>query len=658
MTDFKSFNLPEALVSALERLDITTPTPIQAEAIPLALAGDDVLGSAQTGTGKTLAYLIPICVNLLQSSEKRALVMTPTRELAIQVRDMAMKILSKKPQFEAALLIGGDPMGKQLGQLRHHPQLIIGTPGRINDHLNRGSLDLRSTELLVLDETDRMLDMGFSEQLETIIEVMPTERQTLMFSATMPDNITRIAKRYLKNPKRITIGSTTQPVTHIKQDVIFTSHSEKFAHLLRELNEREGSVIVFVKTKISCEDLKERLCDEQHSADAIHGDLQQRKRERVVKAFRANKSRIMVATDIAARGLDVPHIRHVINYDLPQCPEDYIHRIGRTGRAGAEGSALCLLAPDDRHKWRAISQLMNPGEPVDFPKGMKPEGRSEGGRGRGGFGGRSGGGGFGGRSSGGGFGGRPRSGGSEGRGFGGDRPRGEGRGEGRSFGSGEGRSFGGDRKPSGEGRGFGGDRPRTPSGEGRSFGGDRDRKPSGEGRSFGGDRDRKPSGEGRSFGGDRKPSGEGRGFGGDRPRTPSGEGRSFGGDRRPSGEGRSFGGDRDRKPSGEGRSFGGDRKPSGEGRSFGGDRKPSGEGRSFGGDRKPSGEGRSFGGDRKPSGEGRGFSGDRDRKPSGEGRSFGGDRKPSGEGRSFGGGAFTPKPKSGFDARKAFSHSN
>jgi ATP-dependent RNA helicase DeaD len=576
--DFKSFGLPEELLLALERLSITIPTPIQAEAVPFGLDGKDVLGSAQTGTGKTLAYLLPLCTNLLASTENSALIMTPTRELAIQVQDMANKLLAKKPQFEIALLIGGDPMGKQLGQLRRRPQLIIGTPGRINDHLNRGSLNLSRTQFLVLDETDRMLDMGFSEQLETIIEVMHETRQTLMFSATMPKNIVRIANQYLSDPARITVGSTTQPVTHIKQDIIHTSHSEKFAHLLRELNEREGSAIVFVKTKIGAEDLKERLCDEHHSADAIHGDLHQRKRERVVKSFRANKSRIMVATDIAARGLDVPHIRHVINYDLPQCPEDYIHRIGRTGRAGAEGSALCLLAPDDRHKWRAISQLMNPGAPIDFPGG-KSEGRSDGNRRR-----NSGGGGFGGGGRSGGFGGERRSfagdrprGDRPAGGFGGDRPRGD-----RPSGSGEGRSFGGDRprgdRPAG---GFGGDRPRgdRPAG---GFGGDRPRgdRPSG-------------SGEGRSFGGDRprgdRPAG---GFGGDRPRgdrpSGSGEGRSFGGDRprgdRPSGsgEGRSFGGDRPRgdRPAG---GFGGDRKPSGEGRGYagGGDR-PRGANKGFG----------------------------------------------------------------------------
>ncbi len=579
--DFKSFGLPDALLQSLERLSITIPTPIQSEAVPLGLEGKDVLGSAQTGTGKTLAYLLPLCTNLLASTENSALVMTPTRELAIQVQDMVNKLLAKKPQFETALLIGGDPMGKQLGQLRRRPQLIIGTPGRINDHLNRGSLNLSGTQFLVLDETDRMLDMGFSEQLETIIEVMHETRQTLMFSATMPKNIVRIANQYLSDPSRITIGSTTQPVMHIKQDIIHTSHSEKFAHLLRELNEREGSVIVFVKTKIGAEDLKERLCDEHHSADAIHGDLHQRKRERVVKSFRANKSRIMVATDIAARGLDVPHIRHVINYDLPQCPEDYIHRIGRTGRAGAEGSALCLLAPDDRHKWRAISQLMNPGAPIDFPGG-KSEGRSDGGRRR------SGGGGFGGGRSSGGFGGERRS-------FGGDRPAGSG--EGRGFG-GERRSFGADRP--------GGDRP-AGSGEGRGFGGER--------RSFDGDRPRgdRPagSGEGRGFGGEQR-----RSFGGDRPRgdrpVGSGESRGFGGERR------SFDGDRPRgdRPRGD-RPAG-----SGENRGFGGDRKSSGEGRSFGGDRKPSGEGRSFGGDRKPSGEGRGYAGGGDR-PRGANKGFG-----------------------------------
>ncbi len=534
MTDFKSFGIPDALLQSLERLSITIPTPIQAESIPISLEGKDVLGSAQTGTGKTLAYLIPVCTYLLASPQNSALVMTPTRELAIQVRDMLEKLLAKKPQFENALLIGGDPMAKQLGQLRRRPQLIIGTPGRINDHLNRGSLLLNQSQFLVLDETDRMLDMGFSEQLETIIEVMHPTRQTLMFSATMPSNIVRIANQYLKDPKRITMGSTTQPVTHIKQDIIYTSHSEKFTHLLRELNEREGSVIVFVKTKLGAEDLKDRLCDEQHLADAIHGDLHQRKRERVVKSFRANKSRIMVATDIAARGLDVPHIRHVINYDLPQCPEDYIHRIGRTGRAGAEGSALCLLAPDDRNKWRAISQLMNPGAPIEFPKGMKPEGRegrSDGQRRRsGGFGGGYGSG-------------SPRPGGRPG-GFGG----GQGYRGDRPFGDRPRSAEGGERRPFAGDRSFNSDRPRsTEGGERRPFAGDR---------SFNSDRPRSTeAGERRPFAGDRP-------FNSDRPRSAeAGERRPFGGERRP------FGGDRpNRGKPGEGR---GGESRAGDNRGFG-----------------------------------------------------------------------------------------
>lgn len=384
MSDFKTFGLPDYVIDALQRMNITTPTPIQAEAIPEALKGHDILGSAQTGTGKTLAYIAPLCVYLLEKKNRSAVVLAPTRELAIQVRDMVEKIIGRsQASFKTALLIGGDPMSKQLIQLRKKPQLIIGTPGRINDHLNRQSLALDETQFLVLDETDRMLDMGFSEQLDTIVEAMHPERQTLMFSATMPANIVRISKRYLKDPKRITIGSTTTPVEHITQDVIHTAQSEKFDHLLRELETREGSVIVFVKTKVSCEDIKERLQDANHFAEAIHGDLHQRKRERVVRAFRSNKSRIMVATDVAARGLDVPHVRHVINYDLPQCPEDYIHRIGRTGRAGATGSALCLLSSDDRSKWRAIHNLMNPGKPFSFPKIPGDDRSSQGPKGRG-----------------------------------------------------------------------------------------------------------------------------------------------------------------------------------------------------------------------------------------------------------------------------------
>jgi superfamily II DNA/RNA helicase len=362
MTHFNQFQLPEFLLTSLERMNISMPTPIQEEAIPLGLEGKDILASAQTGSGKTIAYLLPILTKLFNDPQGKALVLAPTRELAVQVKDTIIQLLGRGSPLHSALLIGGEPISKQFDQLRKSPRIIIGTPGRINDHLNRRTVDIRDTSFFVLDETDRMLDMGFSDQLEEIKRYLPQGCQTFMFSATMPSNILKLAQKYLNDPQRIAVGSTTKPVTQIQQDIIHTTAGDKFSHLLKELDKREGSVIVFVKTKRSAEDIADRLKDENHNAQAMHGDLQQRKRERVMKSFRDSKSRIMVATDIAARGLDVPHIKHVVNYDLPQSPEDYVHRIGRTGRAGAEGFALSLISPQDARQWKIIHRHMYEGE--------------------------------------------------------------------------------------------------------------------------------------------------------------------------------------------------------------------------------------------------------------------------------------------------------
>lgn len=388
MTDFKALGVDNKLVEALTKMGINAPTPVQAGAIPPALEGQDILASAQTGTGKTIAYLLPLLTHLTNNPTSTALVLTPTRELATQVRNTVYELLGKKTTLGTALLIGGDSMFFQLKTLKARPQLIVGTPGRINDHLKRRTLDLRQTTFLVLDETDRMLDMDFSEDLEKIAKYLPEKRQTLMFSATIPNSIVRIAAQYLTNPARISIEATTVAAPKIKQSIIQTSNSEKFGHLLRELDERKESIIIFVKTKDGARILVDKLSERNHSVDTIHGDLKQRNRERVIHAFRNQRYRIMVATDIAARGLDIPHIRHVINYDLPQCSEDYVHRIGRTGRAGAEGEALSLVSPDDIRKWKAIQRLLNPGEKFEEDR-VQPR-RSGGGGGRGPSGGAGG----------------------------------------------------------------------------------------------------------------------------------------------------------------------------------------------------------------------------------------------------------------------------
>lgn len=360
MQDFNSLNLPAPLMAALTKMGFNAPTPIQVQAIPHALAGRDVLGSAQTGTGKTGAFGIPLVNRLMTNPRGSALILTPTRELATQVLQQLKLMVGAAGGINTALLIGGESMPKQLQELRARPRIIVGTPGRINDHLERGSLMLHDANFLVLDETDRMLDMGFGPQLDRIFKFLPATRQTLMFSATLPDNIVKISQKYLKDPIRVAAGEVSKPIAKITQENIQVTDDSKYDQLVTQLNAREGSVIVFVKTKWGAEKLAKRLRQAKHSADAIHGDLRQNQRDKVIKSFREMKHRILVATDIAARGLDIPHIEHVINYDLPQVAEDYIHRIGRTGRNEAEGAAVNLITSADREKWSAIAKLLDP----------------------------------------------------------------------------------------------------------------------------------------------------------------------------------------------------------------------------------------------------------------------------------------------------------
>ena len=369
MNNFQEMELPQQVLETLNAMKFSQPTPIQVEAIPPALEGKDILGSAQTGTGKTAAFGIPLIARLLANPQGLALVMTPTRELATQVLSQLRLMLGKSRNIKTALLIGGDSMSKQIRQIRDRPRIIVGTPGRINDHLDRGILKLKQADFLVLDETDRMLDAGFTVQIEKVMGFLAPKRQTLLFSATVSPNIARIAERYLKDPVRISVSTSSAPAPNIKQDTMRVSDGAKYTSLLDSLNERDGSIIVFVKTKHGTEKMAKRLSKEGHSANAIHGDLKQNKRDRVIASFRNKKYRILVATDVAARGLDIPHIEHVINYDLPQCAEDYVHRIGRTARAGATGSALSFITPGDRAKWNAIERLLNPGS----KSGSKPK---------------------------------------------------------------------------------------------------------------------------------------------------------------------------------------------------------------------------------------------------------------------------------------------
>ena len=358
--DFNELPIDNKLKNSIKFADFKTPTPIQSKSIPISLMGKDILGTAQTGTGKTLAFTIPMINKLILDKNAMALIICPTRELASQVMQTVLKLNVREIGIGNALLIGGEGMQKQLKKLKKRARIIVGTPGRINDHLKRQSLNLSKVSYLVLDETDRMLDMGFTPQIELILKFIPKKHQTLLFSATLPNNILRISEKYLNNPERIAVGSLSTPIEKIKQETFQITQDKKYHELINQLVERNGSILVFVKTKHGADKIVKRLKYDGHSADAIHGNLRQSKRERVINNFRNGKSRILIATDVAARGLDIPLIQHVINYDLPQVPEDYIHRIGRTGRAGKDGSALTFLTPSDRSMWNSISRLINP----------------------------------------------------------------------------------------------------------------------------------------------------------------------------------------------------------------------------------------------------------------------------------------------------------
>ena len=360
MQNFNELQIDIKLKNSIRDANFKIPTPIQSKSIPVSLKGKDILGTAQTGTGKTLAFTIPMINNLILNKSSMALIICPTRELASQVMQIILKLNIREIGIGNALLIGGESMQKQLRKLNKRARIIVGTPGRINDHLKRKSLNLSRVKYLVLDETDRMLDMGFTPQIELILKFIPKDHQTLLFSATLPNNILKISEKYLNKPERISVGSISTPIEKIKQETFQITQDKKYHELINQLLERKGSILVFVKTKHGADKIVKRLKFDNHSAEAIHGNLRQSKRERVINGFRNGKYKILIATDVAARGLDIPLIQHVINYDLPQVPEDYIHRVGRTGRAGKEGSALTFLTNHDQNMWRSIQKLINP----------------------------------------------------------------------------------------------------------------------------------------------------------------------------------------------------------------------------------------------------------------------------------------------------------
>lgn len=355
---FHDLPLAPPILKALDRAKFTTPTPIQAQAIPVVTSGKDLIGIAQTGTGKTLAFGLPILQNFVQNKNAgRALILLPTRELALQVEE-ALQGMARQFKLRSAVLIGGAPIRQQWAQLRANPDLIVATPGRLIDHLKNGAVDLRSVDTLVLDEADRMLDMGFAPQIDQIVKAIPRERQTLLFSATMPEAIEKMAREYMQNPERVEIEKPGTSAENITQELYVAPQEEKSDLLAQILYESNGPILVFTRTRSRAR----RVCKEINGWDIraaeIHADRTLAQRRAALDGFKSGKFRVLVATDIAARGIDVKNIEVVVNYDLPDAAEDYVHRIGRTARAGASGKAVSFAAPDQGRDVRDIERLM------------------------------------------------------------------------------------------------------------------------------------------------------------------------------------------------------------------------------------------------------------------------------------------------------------
>ncbi|AYA25674.1 ATP-dependent RNA helicase CsdA [Rhodococcus rhodochrous J3] len=355
---FADLDIDARVLQALSDVGYESPSPIQAATIPPLLEGRDVVGLAQTGTGKTAAFAVPI-LSRIDTSVKRpqALVLAPTRELALQVAEAFGKYSVHIPGLNVLPIYGGQAYGVQLSGLRRGAQVIVGTPGRVIDHLAKGTLDISELEFLVLDEADEMLTMGFQEDVERILADTPDTKQVALFSATMPGAIRRLSKQYLKDPQEITVKSKTTTSANISQRWVLVSHQRKLDALTRVLEvETFEAMIIFVRTKQATEDLAERLRARGFSAAAINGDIVQAQRERTINQLKNGSLDILVATDVAARGLDVERISHVVNYDIPHDTESYVHRIGRTGRAGRTGDALLFVAPRERHLLKAIER--------------------------------------------------------------------------------------------------------------------------------------------------------------------------------------------------------------------------------------------------------------------------------------------------------------
>ncbi|MCK9439222.1 MAG: DEAD/DEAH box helicase [Patescibacteria group bacterium] len=362
VSSFKDLNINPGILSLLEKNGLETPTPIQAKAIPVALTGKDLIGVAQTGTGKTLAFGIPL-VERLSKNKSKALVLLPTRELATQVEE-SLRTICLRSGLRTISLIGGEPINRQMYSLKYNPRIIIATPGRLLDHYKRKTIHLDDVSILVLDEADMMFDLGFAPQIEEIIKLTPTSRQTLLFSATMPAPIIKLAEKYLKTPLQIEVAPAGTTAELIDQEIYLVHQNDRLETLKKILIDYKNLVLIFVRTKHGASNLTEKLKYEGHQVSEIHSNLSFGQRKTALASFKNGTKRILVATDVAARGLDIKDIQLVLNFDLPDNSEDYVHRIGRTARAGKGGKAISFALPHQRREIQRIERLIRKNLPL------------------------------------------------------------------------------------------------------------------------------------------------------------------------------------------------------------------------------------------------------------------------------------------------------
>jgi ATP-dependent RNA helicase DeaD len=361
LNNFSKLGISESVVERLQKNNVTTPTPIQEKAIPAVMEHLDVIAQAQTGTGKTLAFILPIIEKFdFDKKNIQALIVTPTRELALQITEEVRKLIRHIEGISVLPVYGGQDVEKQLNKLRKNVGIVVGTPGRILDHIGRGTIDLSQLDTLVLDEADQMLHIGFLKEVEMIIKETPKSRQTLLFSATMPDEIKTLAKKHMKNPQYISVERKQGPAKSVEQLAVFVNDRAKQSTLVEMIKEYQPYLaVIFCRTKRRVSKLYEALVPYGFTCDELHGDLSQAKREKVMKRFRDSEFQLLIATDVAARGLDVEGVTHVFNYDIPEDADSYVHRIGRTGRAGEKGLAVTFYSPAQKDQLALIEKELN-----------------------------------------------------------------------------------------------------------------------------------------------------------------------------------------------------------------------------------------------------------------------------------------------------------